>query len=75
MVQQKLFSYLSAGDYFRIFEEAGFNKLLAFAKISTKVVDLLKNKPEVEKLLDDKNSPQFDRHCSGLYFWMKNKRL
>ena len=71
LVKTRLFSYLSACEYLEILSKVGFKKLLLFAKISTKAISLLKNKSEIDKLLDKKKIPKFDRYCSGIYLWMR----
>lgn len=73
MLKNKLFSYLFAQQYLEILSSAGFQKILFLAKISTKSIHLLTRKPEIQKLLDQKGVPTFDRYCSGIYLWMKSK--
>jgi len=73
MVKNRLFSYLSIKDYFDILSKAGFEKLLAFCKISTVAASLLKRKPGIVNLLNDNKIPLLDRFCSGIYLWAKQK--
>jgi SAM-dependent methyltransferase len=71
MVKNKLFSYLSIQQYFEILSQAGFQKVLFLAKISTKSIHFLTKKPEIQRLLNQKGVPILDRYCSGIYLWMK----
>lgn len=71
MVKSNFFSYLPSQKYFEILSQAGFKKLFSFANISTEAISLLKRKPEMDKLLNKKGVPHFDRYCGGLYLWMK----
>lgn len=71
IVTNKLLSYLSVQKYFEILSETGFEKVLAFAKISTEAISLLRQKPEIHDFLDKKDVPRFDRLCSGLYLWLQ----
>ena len=71
IAKNKLLSFLPADSYIDMLSGAGFEKLCAFAKISTEAVSLLRKKPEMHVYLDNKNAPMFDRFCSGLYLWMR----
>jgi SAM-dependent methyltransferase len=71
MVEKKLFSYLKAEDYLKIFKAVGFRKNLLFAKISTEAFSLLKSDKNLWRKLNQINAPFFDRFCSGFYLWMK----
>jgi SAM-dependent methyltransferase len=71
IAKNKLLSFLPAYSYIDMLSGAGFEKLCAFAKISTEAVSLLRKKPEMHVYLDNKNTPMFDRFCTGLYLWMR----
>jgi len=71
IVKNDLFSHLSASDYFKVFQEYGFQKNYACAKISFESIVLLKKK-NIFMNLDIKGVPIFDRFCSGLYIWMRS---
>ena len=71
MFKTNLFSYLSVKEYLKILLNAEFKKRYLFAKISVKAINLLKNKPKIDKMLDKKRVPKFDRYCSGIYLWLE----
>lgn len=71
IVKNNLFSYFSTQEYLKCLQEAGFRKLLCFAKISTPAISLLSQNREICTLLDERKVPDFDRYCSGLYIWLK----
>ena len=72
--RNKLFSYLPAGDYFKVLSRANFKKLLAYAKISKQAIHLTKKNPKIWDMLEEKQVPRFDRFCSGIYLWMRSHR-
>lgn len=74
MKKNKLFSYLSIHEYFNFFESESFEKLLSYAKISTKAITILKHDKILKEALDLKDIPKFDRFCSGVYIWAKVKK-
>jgi len=71
LVEQKLFSFLKVEDYLNDLREAGFKKELCYAKISQRMLSLMKGNQNLFLKLNGKNVPLFDRFCKGLYLWLK----
>jgi len=71
LVKENIFSRLKTGEYLEILSKYGFSQKLLFVKILTRAIFLFKRKPEIYKLLDEKNLPKFDRLCGGIYLWSK----
>ncbi|MFH1645999.1 MAG: class I SAM-dependent methyltransferase [Candidatus Omnitrophota bacterium] len=71
IAKNSLYSYLSVKDYLGAFVSSDFEKLLAYAKISTEAISYLRKRPSVVELLNEKGVPLFDRFCSGIALWMR----
>lgn len=75
LVDKKLFSFLKVDEYLGDLERAGgFEKELAYAKISRKAMSLLEENPDLARRLDGGNVPLFDRFCGGLFLWLKLRK-
>ncbi len=71
MIQEGLFSYLKAEEYFKVLNKEGFKFLRVYSKISYPSIKLFENDTVLFNKMNELELPVFDRFCSGFYFWLR----